>query len=126
MTEWNKPVPEVDVDLFHKAFAVFHKAVRAAEPENRDIDWIAAVCATVPAEACKAICGRIGMLDHLIHSRRAKILKLQGFPGEWVEVAATAPLLYGKRFNHQLFPWRELSEGYEDVAEAVAHEENRA
>jgi hypothetical protein len=102
-------ISAVDVESFRKAFDIFYEAIHEAEPEDREQAWIFALYEAVPREDFMTFCGRIAMLDDVIHSHRAEVSAHQGFPSEWVDIAATAPLTFGKNFKSSLFRWPKVA-----------------
>jgi len=101
-----KTVPAVDVELFYRAFREFQAAIGDAAPDDRDICWIGAIHQFVEdRETGKNVCARMAMLDDVIQSQRAKISEAGAFPGAWLDVAATAPLVVGTKFDPSLFTW---------------------
>ena len=114
----NKIIPAVDdVDLFEKAFHAWHAAWNAAPDGDREPAGIGAIFRVVCAdkdnpELFKAVSSRVLLLGDLIHARRKRVSKYGGFPGSWLEVAASTPLEWpnAKTFDASLFTWPSAKE----------------
>jgi len=108
-------VKPVDPALLQKAVESFAEGLSKASPEdNRDA---ICVCACIKIETgagllvdhqemFRDVSSRLYALDEVICAQQERISAEKRFPSEWVEIAATAPLVH-MRFDANLFTWPE-------------------
>lgn len=109
----------VDLAIFQKAFESFADALSKASALSKtatEADRIAicvGACALTQIndgfladdnELFRDVSDRLCALDEIICAHRERITTEKRFPGEWVEIAASAKLVGGS-FDRSLFTW---------------------
>lgn len=103
-----RALPAVDVNLFREAFEKWHEAISAeTDPREKSIAGCAAVFMMIPDnELYLNVAWRLEMLRDLISIPfMEQVRQHSGFPDDWLDVAATAPLNRAEPFRVEYFKW---------------------
>jgi hypothetical protein len=104
----DRALPAVDVKLFREAFEKWHDAISAEpDPRQKMMAGFAAISPMISDDNLRiTVSWRLEMLRDLISIPfMERVREHSGFPDEWLDIAATAPLNCAETFRVEDFPW---------------------